>query len=332
MKDLIKRIVKMIIPKRIIYLLKTTLAYWYDIKRFTFYSNTYYRFDNPIKVKGQLTILYHVIEKGLTMPETRFGFGMKIIQELTDLCSFYIQKGYDTRDQIFFHSIEVLNEYLRFHVLNNFSLEANIIKGINEVSSAARIDTSSSQYHFSNSEFFKDHHSSFVEFCKSRHSSRNFLQKDIPIETIYQCIELANRSPSDCNRQPIRVYIIKNQQKMRKVLDLQNGNRGFGHLANTLFVIASDISSFQGMERNEPFLNAGLFSMTLLYALHFHKIGACLLNWAAPDSKDKKLRTLLQIPENEQIAVLIACGYLPDEFKIAISPRLEVPKIIHEIV
>lgn len=332
MKDRIKRIVKLIIPMRIIYLLKTNLAYWYDIKRFTFYSNTYYRLDNSIKVKGQLTILYHIIEKGLTMPETRFGFGMKIIQELTDLSSFYIQKGYDTKDQILFHSIEVLNEYLRFHLLNNYTLDANIIKGINEVSSAAGIDTSSSQHHFSKNEFFKDHRSSFVEFCKSRHSSRNFSQKDIPVETIYECIELANRSPSDCNRQPTRIYIIKNQQKILEVLELQNGNRGFGHLTNTLMVVASDISLFQGKERNEPFLNAGLFSMTLLYALHFHKIGACLLNWAATDLNDKKLRTLLQTPDNEQIAVLIACGYPPDEFKIAISPRLEVNGIIHEIV
>jgi hypothetical protein len=278
MKNIIKIIVKTVVPKRIIYLLKTIHAYRQDIERFAFNSNSFYRLDNLIKIKGHMTILYHVIEKGLTMPETRLGFGTKIIQELLELCSFYIQKGYDHKDQIFFHSIEVLNEYLRFHVLNNFSLDANIIKRINEVSSAARIDTSSSQYHFSNNEYFKDHHSSFVEFCKSRHSSRNFSPKDIPMETIYQCIELANSSPSDCNRQPTRAYIIKNRQKILEVLELQNGNRGFGHLANTLLVITSDISLFKVMERNEPFLTAGLFSMTLLYALHFHKIGACLLN------------------------------------------------------
>jgi nitroreductase len=296
------------------------------------HSNTYYKFNNPGKIKGHLTILYHIIEKGLTMPETRLGFGIKIIHELTDLCRFYLQNGFDTKDQIFIHSVEVLNEYLKYHELNNFSLDADILEGIKTISSIAGIDTCSSQYHFSNSMFFKYHQSSFIEFCKSRHSSRNFSKERIPIETIYQCIELANRSPSDCNRQPSRVYLIKNKERMLQVFELQNGNRGFGHLTNTLLVITSDISLFQGNERNEPFLNAGLFSMTLLYALHFHKIGACLLNWAASNSNDNKLRTLLQIPDNEQIAVLIACGYLPDEFKIAISPKLGAIEITHEII
>jgi len=105
---------------------------------------------------------------------------------------------------------------------------------------------------------------------------------------------------------------------MFEVLELQNGNRGFGHLTNILMVITSNISLFTNNEKNEPFLNAGLFSMTLLYALHFNMVGACLLNWAVTESNDKKLRELLKIPENEQIVVLIACGYLPDEFKIAL--------------
>lgn len=332
MKDLIKKTVMTIIPRKIIYLLKTIFAYRFDIKRYAFNSNTYIRLDNPIKVKGYLTILYHIIEKGLTMPETRLGFGTKIIHELTDLCSFFLQKGYDTRDQIFIHSVEVLNEYLKFHEINNFSLNKDIIKEIIAVSSTAGIDTSSSQYHFSNSEFFKNCQSPFVEFCKSRHSSRNFSKENIPNDIIYKCIELANRSPSDCNRQPTRVYIVKNQQSILEVLELQNGNRGFGHLTNTLLVMASDISLFQGNERNEPVLNAGLFSMTLLYALHFHKIGACLLNWAATDSNDRKLRTLLHVPDHEQIIVLMACGYLPDEFKIPISPRLKVTEITYELV
>ena len=117
-----------------------------------------------------------------------------------------------------------------------------------------------------------------------------------------------------------------------KVLELQTGNRGFGHMTNTLLVIASDISLFQGNERNESFLNAGLFSMTLIYSLHFYKIGACLLNWSSSNTNDKKLRTLLQIPNNEQISVLVACGFLPEKIKIACSPRLKASEISYEII
>lgn len=324
---------KLIIPKKIIFLIKSSLAYWYDIKRYTINSNTYYNFDNPIKIKGQLTILYHIIEKGLTMPETRLGFGAKIIIDLIDLCNLYILKNYNAKDQIFVHSVEVLNEYLRFHELNNYSIDFNIINRINNIASDTNIYTYSNQYEFSNNEFFKEHKSSFDKFCKSRHTSRNFTQENVPLETIYRCIELANESPSACNRQPNRVYIIKDWNKMREILELQNGNRGFGHLANTLLIITSDIFVFNDInERNESFLNSGLFSMTLIYALHFYKIGVCLLNWSSSNQNDMKLRTLIKIPDNEQIAVIIACGYLPDKFRIACSPRIKATEITHEVI
>jgi nitroreductase len=332
MKNLIKKTVKLFIPDRIFYLLKSNLAYWDSIKRYAYHSNTYYILDNPNKIKGQIVILYHVIEKGLTMPETRMGFGTKVIKELSDLCNFYIQKGYDINDQTFIHSIEVLNEYLKFHEINNYSLDGDIINMIRNVSLLAGINSTSSQYYFTNSEFFKDHKASFEKFSKSRHSSRNFSNSDIPMEIIYKCIELANNSPSDCNRQPTRVCIVKNKHTIFEILKLQNGNRGFGQLTNVLLVITSDISMFQGDERNEPFLNAGLFSMTLLYALHFNRIGTCLLNWSVTSANDNKLRKILRIPDHEEITVLIACGYLPDEFRIAMSPRLQASEISREIV
>jgi len=89
----------------------------------------------------------------------------------------------------------VLNEYLKFHELNNFSLDKNTIKLIKELSIKTGINTSSSQFHFLQKEFFKNNSASFFEFCKSRHTSRNFSKEDIPIDTIYKCIDLANRSP-----------------------------------------------------------------------------------------------------------------------------------------
>lgn len=326
-----KRLVKVLIPKRVIFLIQSYRFFWCDIKRFTLHSNTFYKFDNLSKIRGHLTILYHIVEKGLTMPETRLGFGTKIILELTDLCKLYLINGYDTKDQTFVHSIQVLNEYLMFHDLNNFKLDTTIVNEIKSISLTSRVETSSSQYCFSKDEFFKYHQSSFFDFCKSRHSSRNFSKEDIPLEIIYRCVEQANLSPSACNRQPTRVNIIKNKKKILQALELQHGNRGFGHLANILLVITSDISLFQDEERNEPFLNAGLFCMTLVYSLHFHKIGTCLLNWDVNSTDDIKQRSLLKIPDNEQIIVLIACGYLPDEFKIAISPRLNVSEITREI-
>jgi hypothetical protein len=111
-------------------------------------------------------------------------------------------------------------------------------------------------------------------------------------------------------------------------LDLQNGNRGFGHLAETLLVVTSVISTTKDIhERNENHLNGGMFIMTLLNALHFHKIAACSLNWSVSNDKDMKLRQLLEIPENEVVLMVISCGIVPDEFAVASSPRKKAREI-----
>ena len=55
-------------------LLNTKLkrAYRYDYQKYLKFGRN--RFESsPVKLIGQIILLYHVIEKGLTMPETRLG-------------------------------------------------------------------------------------------------------------------------------------------------------------------------------------------------------------------------------------------------------------------
>lgn len=111
-------------------------------------------------------------------------------------------------------------------------------------------------------------------------------------------------------------------------MDIQNGNRGFGHLAETLLVVSSIISTAKDIhERNENHLNGGIFSMTLLNALHFYHIGACSLNWSVLEDREIEIRKILDIQENEIVLMIIACGYLPNEIALASSPRKKAIEI-----
>ena len=67
-----------------------------------------------------------------------------------------------------------------------------------------------------------------------------------------------------------------------------------------------------------------MYAMNLLYALHAYQIGACALNWRGGGKTDDKLRTLLYIPNNEEIIMVIATGYPPKEFKYVSSTRNDV--------
>jgi nitroreductase len=330
---MIKKIIRLLVPESMRNLRTTAIAFWDDIRRYARFSNTYSKFENQQKAEGFLTLLYHVVEKGLTMPDTRIGFGEQVVKDLIGLCKLYLAKQYDTKSLAFTHSVKVLRAYLDYHEANNYPVAREIADDINNLSSGSAIRDVARQWEVTKNDFYSEINSSFERFCQSRHTVRHFTSEDIPLETLHACIRLANNSPSACNRQPNRVYIVKNREIIGKILELQNGNRGFGYLSNALLVVTSDISVFQSNEeRREPMLNAGLYTMTLAYALHFHKIGSCMLNWSVPRESDMKIRQLIGIPDNEVVAVLIACGMVPDKFKVALSPKLGDRDVTHEIL
>lgn len=329
MRKIIRLIAKKIVPEKIRVIRTLFIAYSYDIFRYYKYSNSYKNINSIGQFEALMIFYYHVAEKGLTMPEPRLGFGQRNIENLIDICFKYIKKGYDVKRMTFTHSLGVLSEYLTFHEEKSFSIDILLKEKIHKLQEHCAIQTETKQLKLTSHTFFKDKYEGFEEFCQSRHTVRNYSNKDIPREVFDSCVSTAQKTPSACNRQPNRVYVIKNNKLKEKVLALQNGNRGFGSSANALVIFTSDISCFRfQIERNDLYLNSGLYIMSFIYALHSNKIGSCALNWSVIPSIDRKLRRLLNIPANETITLLLSCGYLPEELKIASSPR----KGNHEIL
>lgn len=325
----LRNVAKRVIPKKVKVMVKLSKVFWYDFARFTRNSNIYQRFDTENKLKGKLNIFYHVVEKGLTMPDTRLGFGSGVVMELISMVNMYINKGYNLKSLEFVHSVNVLKEYVEFHHHRDFRLDSDIVKKIDEI--VNRIDgyTTSKQLEFDRDVYFAYSESSFDKFSLSRYSCRNYTAEEIPLEIVQKCIRLALKSPTSCNRQVNRIYVVRDPAVKEKVLKLQYGNRGFGHLASTVFVVTADISVFQGpSDRNESYINTGMFAMSLMYALHRYRIGACPLNWSVYPEKDLQLRKVLGIPGHERVGLVISAGYLPDKVRIASSPRLDISEVI----
>ncbi|WP_171595262.1 nitroreductase family protein [Marinifilum caeruleilacunae] len=298
----------------------------YDLKR-RVYDKVYNKSDIE-KVKRDLALAYHIVEKGLTMPEPRPGFGKAVVMILIDTVERYEKFQLPENDLEFTQSVSVLKEYLHYHEEINFSLDQDLLGRLISIEERYAKVEGQKQIRTSKADYFKDKNAPFDQFCQSRYSVRNYTEEEVPMHVLHDCINLAQRSPSFCNRQPNRVHIVKSPEKKKAILEIQNGNRGFGHLAETLIVVSSVVSTTKDMhERFENHLNGGLFSMTLLNALHYNKIGACSLNWSVSDDKDMKLREIIDIPHNEVVLMIIACGYLPDEFSIASSPRKTAEEI-----
>ena len=176
---------------------------------------------------------------------------------------------------------------------------------------------------------FFEEDADFKSFAKSRHSIRNFSNMKISDETLKSVIELAQIAPSSCNRQSVRIHIYDGELKKR-VLSLQNGNRGWGEMADKIIIVTSEQTAWDGYFTKAAYLDGGIYTMNLLYALHYYGICASCLNLYLPWKEMEALHKTSSIPDSEIPVVMIAIGYPPKcDFMIAQSNRIDYNQILN---
>ena len=169
----------------------------------------------------------------------------------------------------------------------------------------------------------------FPEFFYSRHSMRQFESKSINIEDVEKAIKIAQKAPTACNRQASKVYLYKDKATNDALGELIAGNTGFQQEVPNYLVVTADVSAFYDtFERNQVYVEAGLFSMALIEALHYYGIGSCILQNGEYYKKNKKFKEICKnIPENERIILFVATGYYKNKFSYAMSLRKNVEDV-----
>lgn len=329
-----KRVINRIFPDFLRTYLKivyhSILLFYYGLcDSFLFLSNSSIinESNKQVKLVARISMAYHSLEKGLTMPKRRLGFGIKGAMHVISLCELYIAKNYDTSNNQFLHALGVLYEYRNVHVAKNFTLDDKIISRINKLEAEFPIN-STEQLKSTPEEYFKFVDSSFDKFSESRYSLRNF-EKGLDRTLIEKSVKLAMNTPSSCNRQAERVHIIQDDVARDKVLSIHKGNRGFGYLCDSIIIVTSEVGGYaSAIERNAAYIDGGMFGMNLLYSLHYYKVGACVLNSNFTVKAAKKLRHICNIPKSEVFVMLILIGKVPQNFSIALSKRVESKNIL----
>ena len=139
-------------------------------------------------------------------------------------------------------------------------------------------------------------------------------------------------SPSVCNRQSARLYLVEDNLKKQNILKLQSGNRGFGDKADKILIVGVDLNCFLSAgERYQGWIDGGLFSMSLIYALHSFGLGTCCLNWSKESNIDKQLKKEAELPKNILVIMLIAVGHIPNDLKVAQSNRRNIDDVFEVI-
>jgi nitroreductase len=260
------------------------------------------------------------------MPGFRHGFGNNLLKDLLDSLEFHVAKfGYDY-DYIGDAS-SAIREYLEIHSSQLYLLDGTNVARARQFLNTLEASTTvlyHNQENLEAAECFKNA-DAFRAFALSRRSFRYFDGTSVSKAKLLDAISIARNAPSSCNRQSSHVHIYSDKDLVSRLLNLQGGSRGYGHLGDTLLLVTSNLKmTIHVNERHLPFVDGGIFFMSLLYALHSCRIASCPLNCYFPPAVEKKVRALSCIGDNEAIVAMILCGNISGSIKAVKSPRFPV--------
>lgn len=299
-------------------------AYKYDAGRYLRFSSTRGPFRTRQNLAAKITERYHNLEKGLSLPEPRPGFGAPGAETLIRLVRRYVDQYGE--DDVTSAAIGALREYDQF---NSHSME------VGEAPHSATIAKLVSEHRANPSGvsgtrpmLARDVERATVgvdlNFFTTRHSTRVFAQRPIDGEALTLALAAAQTSPAVCNRQFAHIRTWTDQSEVSQLLEIQGGARGFAHNVPAVALITVDLRSYWSAdERNQGWIDGGLYAMAFLLGLHAAGLGAVPLNWSKRPERDRLMRQAVpEINESESIIMLVAFGHLQDEYRVAASPRI----------
>lgn len=325
---MIRNILKVIIPTKLIVAIRCIIAHFVLIPEYVywFYKDVWQSSLIPSQKSDMaaLMVTSHVLEKGITMPNRRLGFGYDRVRDVIKRCSLAIKKYNENHIEIQI-ALNDLEQYQELHEKEKYILPTDIKENINYLLTFKHQEIVKCFSTTPNS--FFENVTDFKDFANQRHSVRWYSEEIIDDETILNVIKLAQTAPSACNRQSTNVYVIGSAERKRKILEIQTGNRGFGFQADKILLLTADLSCWNYKQRSSAYLDSGVFLQNLLYSLHYYKICACTLNAHLSIKKRIKLRQIVDYKKSEIPIVFILIGKAPEKFMIAGSQRVNADGI-----
>ena len=302
----------------------------YDRKRFkNNYSSAAKKNRNSIDLLNANLIFYaHSIEKGLSHDNMRLGFGSTKLTALIKNLDQYELNGYSKDGKAYQNALSVIKHYCDIHDSHDYDyLSRNLIpKRYIQLANNADLSLGGVVY-INKKDKLNNSRKPFSEIISKRYSIREFSRESVPISVLQEAIEISMKTPTVCNRQSMRVRIIKNGTIIQNVLEKQGGFTGYP-APPVLLVVSTDTKTFINItERNQVYVDGGLFSMSLLLSLESLGLAACPLNAMQTIKNETQIRKMINIPQNENIIMYIAVGQMPEKIGVPKSFRYSADDI-----
>jgi nitroreductase len=252
---------------------------------------------NLVQAKAELQKDIHLIERALALPEPRRPFGNSPVKRVEDIIANY---GDQLGENLLSQAKTVLDNRNSW---NDKGLRPKQIT----LPAATGVE----------------------KFLVSRRSVRAFgSDRQITDIELEQVIALAIQAPSVSNTQSWSVRAYRDAQDIGEILKLQNGNVGNSPIP-MLLVITVDIRNFTGSnERNQMWIDGGIFLQQLLLSIHALGWASCPMNFSSTNSQANKLRELADIADYEEIICFVSVG----EEDRNIIPASSIRKPVQEVL
>lgn len=300
-----------------------------DVARFSRTASFSVFDDGYEQLVARIMYNVHSLEKGLSRNrDIRLGFGRERLSNLNDALVVYRTKGYDQSAFAYVEGLSVIQRYKELHSKAQFEVDflEEIIdpEFLNPTGSFGAAGTKAVR----RADKLRNSEKDFYELAQGRSSVREFSGEPIDLTKVENALRNAEKTPSVCNRQGWKVYWVEDKELARKVLKHQ---RGFGYpqMPEVLLAITVSNNTFLSpVERNEAFVDGGLFAMSVMYGLEHEGLAAVPLNAMMYYKDQLGVRELLDIDDSEMIIMFIAVGEFMDESVVPISDRKSADEFI----
>lgn len=285
---------------------------------------------NQDQLASRLVFSAHSLEKSLSNDGFEVGHGFGVVSLLIELLNTYTTKGYDKNHLAYTSTLSALKSFYNKHRGTEYEKKVETIIG----------DWSSDIYQAPSRLGGADHvyidtkkdnnKKNFRQLAEGRYAIRTYADKPVNKTDIEDAVSIATKTPSVCNRQPVRVRAMYDKDVIEKVLKVQGGIDYYDTPPALLLITVDDSSYLGANERNQGYIDGGLFAMSLLYALEYKKLAACPLHAMFETERDFKIRGMLDIADNEKLITFISVGHFTETSGVCRSFRYPVEQILSE--
>lgn len=279
------------------------------------------------KQKMQFTILRknHVIEKGMSMQNPRKGFGQEKAAKLIERLSRYYELYGQEDSEFLAYPLSTLQSYIQYSEANGTDLSElkKAFEALRKKVPGLKTDAAiGGVRETTRGDLLKTCDNGFESLLLSRHSLRYFSQEPVGRDVISKALQMAQRTPSACNRQGWHTHVFNGEESVR-LMYWQEGCRGCEDGFRQSVLVTANLKAFLSHEVFQAYIDGGLYAMNLINAFHSLGIGTIPLSCGFSFEKIKYLDQF-GIPEYELPILIIAFGNVEDRYHYAMSTRKDV--------